>query len=493
MSINNDKLEKMITKGLLAIPEYQERFMNIDYRLLKNETCQTVCKSITDSYINDKKILSKDEILYKCKDLKEDDLAEILNLEINNPEQLTRDTMKHLITEQKKNVVLDLVDVLSGHSHESEIELVEKLRDLSLNRSSDKSMYQILNDLYQPTERITSMEIPELKYYLYPIIREESIILISGDSGIGKTQFVHQICKSVTENLDFLNWQTKDNREEVDLSDIISGNIKSPTVCYIDGELPLSLLKQRLLLHNLNNNVFPISCSEMQKNYGVSLYLNEPESREALLKILTEKKPDIVIFDNLASLCPGLDENSKKDYDPINQFALKLRHHGITTILIHHHGKSGNQRGTSARIDNIDTHIVLSKHKDRVEDGVCRFIFSLKKFRDYADNVDLIKPKEIEFSNGEWKILNNKISRDNLKCHVDVLKDIIETKKEGNKTIRKYTIGSLKERHPRYSIAKIRNIIKLYEAERYIETSGSNKYIKHKLTDIGQKFLEENH
>ena len=130
MSINNDKLEKMITKGLLAIPEYQERFMNIDYRLLKNETCQTVCKSITDSYINDKKILSKDEILYKCKDLKEGDLAEILNLEINNPEQLTRDTMKHLITEQKKNVVLDLVDVLSGHSHESEIELVEKLRDL---------------------------------------------------------------------------------------------------------------------------------------------------------------------------------------------------------------------------------------------------------------------------------------------------------------------------------------------------------------------------
>jgi putative DNA primase/helicase len=70
---------------------------------------------------------------------------------------------------------------------------------------------------------------------------------------------------------------------------------------------------------------------------------------------LIEQGIGLCVFDNLSSLTPGLDENSKRDWDLINQYLLDLRRHGITSIIIHHTTKNKKeQRGTSGRTDNID-------------------------------------------------------------------------------------------------------------------------------------------
>ena len=44
------------------------------------------------------------------------------------------------------------------------------------------------------------------------------------------------------------------------------------------------------------------------------------------------KKIKLWVIDNLASLAAGLDENKKRDWDPVNQFLLELRFAGISTI-----------------------------------------------------------------------------------------------------------------------------------------------------------------
>ena len=114
----------------------------------------------------------------------------------------------------------------------------------------------------------------------------------------------------------------------------------------------------------------------------------------------------LVALDNIASLAPGIDENSKKDWDPINQWLLELRFSGITTTLFHHENKSGGQRGTSAHEDNIDTSISLFRpHDYRIEEG-SRFIVKFKKTRISTKEFSLLQDYEFRLieTNGrvEW-------------------------------------------------------------------------------------------
>jgi putative DNA primase/helicase len=80
-------------------------------------------------------------------------------------------------------------------------------------------------------------------------------------------------------------------------------------------------------------------------------------------------------------LAPGIDENSKEQYDPINQWFLELRAAGITTIFLHHAGKSGLQRGTSGREDNIDVSLFLNRPKDYSPEQGARFVTKFEKSR----------------------------------------------------------------------------------------------------------------
>ena len=90
--------------------------------------------------------------------------------------------------------------------------------------------------------------------------------------------------------------------------------------------------------------------------------------RTTMKRILTTRGIKLWMLDNLASLAPGIDESSKCDWDPINQWLLELRFKGISTVMLHHEGKGGDQRGTSGREDNIDYSLSLCfKGQYRIE------------------------------------------------------------------------------------------------------------------------------
>jgi putative DNA primase/helicase len=132
--------------------------------------------------------------------------------------------------------------------------------------------------------------------------------------------------------------------------------------------------------------------------------------------ILLTRHIKLWIVDNLASLAGGLDENLKKDWDPINTWLLELRFAGIATILLHHTNKEGTQRGTSAREDNIDVSIMLKRPSDYSPEDGCRFITSFTKARVSLAALPLIGETEfklIEQQEGEysWSWANVKRER----------------------------------------------------------------------------------
>jgi putative DNA primase/helicase len=135
--------------------------------------------------------------------------------------------------------------------------------------------------------------------------------------------------------------------------------------------------------------------------------LNE-EWRAHMTKVLIDKGIKLWVIDNIASLAPGINENAKEDWDPINAWLLELRFAGIATILLHHVGKGGSQRGTSAREDNIDTSIVLKQPDNYQSDDGCRFVMQFKKNRVVSGDHFLIADQEFKYEHGKWDYDNPK-------------------------------------------------------------------------------------
>lgn len=63
---------------------------------------------------------------------------------------------------------------------------------------------------------------------------------------------------------------------------------------------------------------------------------------------------------------------------------LDLRRRGISVLLIHHSGKSGDQRGTSAREDIMDTVISLKRPQQYTMSEGARFEVHLTKARNLS-------------------------------------------------------------------------------------------------------------
>jgi hypothetical protein len=112
------------------------------------------------------------------------------------------------------------------------------------------------------------------------------------------------------------------------------------------------------------------------------LTLSTAAKRREIEDIL-EARPalKVLVLDNVSCLFPGIDENKKQDWEPINAWFIRLRHRGITVIFGHHSGKGGLQRGTSGREDALDTVIALSSPPGyQAKDG-CHFYWRFTKAR----------------------------------------------------------------------------------------------------------------
>jgi hypothetical protein len=236
---------------------------------------------------------------------------------------------------------------------------------------------------------------PERRYFLYPIIPEASITLVAGEDGSGKTMFCMGVADALSKGHDFQPWENR------------AGN---PIQClYFEGEMHPYDFRERLNQMDTNENlhVYSVGGNYMEPNSFGRGNLTQPEYREAMAIEILDKGIQFVVIDNLASLAPGINENIKNEYDPINQWLLSLRHAGVTIFLVHHLGKGGEQRGTSAREDNVDNIIYIKKPKGYGADDGCRFDLSFDKFRGRVEteSKDLLKNRQFWYKQdpqGQW-------------------------------------------------------------------------------------------
>ena len=221
-----------------------------------------------------------------------------------------------------------------------------------------------LEKVIKTAKDFLKIETPKKKTLLGSWLKEKQIILISGWRGVGKSWLALSLLDSITSNESFCSWQ-----------------IKEPVNClYLDAEMAKPDLDERLLTLNPE-----------QKRERPLLHWDKWQI--VTEEYLQDRKIKLWVADNITSLTPDLDENVKAEYDSINQWLLRLRFKGISTILVHHLGKQGTQRGTSAREDNIDISIRLTYPAGYQDIDGCKFDLKFTKtrlrHRDLKDISDL--------------------------------------------------------------------------------------------------------
>lgn len=203
--------------------------------------------------------------------------------------------------------------------------------------------------------------------------------------GRGKTYFALALALAVTrgENKFLGHYPTRGKRR----------------VLYIDGELPLRDLYERL--HKMDPSAPPelgFLSSEDLFRAGETLNLHDADTQgeiDAMLKKITRcgKKPDLIILDSLSTLSAGADENDNSQLDGLIQWLMRLRHGGYSVLLLHHTGKNGEQRGASRREDYLDTSIKLATPKTEIPHDGAHFVLEFTKTRDRRPNPDQLECK----------------------------------------------------------------------------------------------------
>jgi hypothetical protein len=241
-----------------------------------------------------------------------------------------------------------------------------------------------LEDVILGAKDFTALEIPPKKKFLNPWLTEQSITLISGWRGTGKTWLALSILDAITKGVSFGPWEAE----------------TSVPCLFLDGEMPTQDIIERT--RDLSIDSLNIYSDAYANSLGLTkANLLSETWRTNMKRILTTRDIKLWAIDNLASLAGGIDENSKRDWDPINAWLLELRFAGIATIMLHHTNKEGGQRGTSAREDNLDNSIILKRPFDYNPEDGCKFIMHFSKSRVKTQDLGLTTDTQFQLRQDE--------------------------------------------------------------------------------------------
>ncbi len=199
------------------------------------------------------------------------------------------------------------------------------------------------------------MELPVRENLLAPWLPTQGLVMVHAARGTGKTHLSLGIAYAVASGGQFLTWTAP----------------KPRGVLFIDGEMPASVLQERLAaLASTGSEIrapFHLVTPDLQP-FGIP-DLGTADGQQAI-DALVSPETALIIVDNLSCLVRSGKENEAESWQPVQTWALRHRARGRSVVFIHHSGKAGAQRGTSRREDVLDVVLALRRPLDyRPQEG----------------------------------------------------------------------------------------------------------------------------
>jgi len=235
--------------------------------------------------------------------------------------------------------------------------------------------------------------LPERKMIL-PWLPEGGLALIASRRGLGKTFFGISLALDAAKGFPFMKWCIQ----------------KPVGVLYVDGEMPLSDYRERV--SNFTDEVpegsfITLSHQSFYEKHEKDLDITCPQMQEAMIRLMDSKTElRLIIFDNLSSLAKIREDKSDDWREKCLPFLIVCRRRGVAVVLIHHTNKSGEQRGTGAREDHLDTSILLKPVASDDNDGAYFQVNFTKSRGVYGEEIEPFNAKLVKNLKGflNWEI-----------------------------------------------------------------------------------------
>jgi putative DNA primase/helicase len=234
-------------------------------------------------------------------------------------------------------------------------------------------------------EDLLAEEIRPREMLLDPVLPEQGLAMLYAYRGIGKTYLALGMAAAVASGAKFLRWQAPRPRR----------------VLFVDGELPAATIRERAAM-----TIAGFGDARLAPG---ALRIVTPDLQERPMPDLGTVKGqrliephlegvDLLVIDNLSSLCRSGNENEGEGWLPVQEWALGLRRRGMSVLFVHHAGKNKSQRGTSRREDLLDTVITLRHPSDYSPEDGLRAEVHFEKTRSLLG--EAARPFEVMMSNG---------------------------------------------------------------------------------------------
>jgi putative DNA primase/helicase len=213
-------------------------------------------------------------------------------------------------------------------------------------------------------------------------MNEGSLCMVHSWRGIGKTWFSLGIAQAIASGSPFLKWTA-----------FQSG------VLYFDCEMGMSWMKNRYSIVDRSAQYRTLSpCFNLftfEHMGGHTLNLTDIKNQQIMEGFINDTTK-LLIIDNLSAACKPIGrEDFKSCYSRFRDWLLDLKTRNISTLIVHHSGKEGKQRGISDIEDPLDVVIQLRRPDGyKPSDGTV-FEMHFEKTR----NIDPRDPTELEALN----------------------------------------------------------------------------------------------
>jgi hypothetical protein len=230
-------------------------------------------------------------------------------------------------------------------------------------------------------QEFIDMELPPRETMLAPWLMTQSLNMIYGWRGVGKTHVSLGISYALACGGKFLTWEADKPRR----------------VLLVDGEMPAPALQERLATIIASSEIMPepgflsIITPDLQK--GAMPDFATHEGQNSVSQIAEQVGAELIVIDNLSCLVrSGGRENEAESWLSVAEWALLQRQAGRSILFIHHSGKDGQQRGTSKREDLLDVVICLRRPPNYEPASGAVFEVHYEKARHLSGNdVDVIE------------------------------------------------------------------------------------------------------
>jgi putative DNA primase/helicase len=212
---------------------------------------------------------------------------------------------------------------------------------------------------------------------LSPVIKERSLVMLHGPRGVGKSFAALSIfCAAASGGKALGRW-----------------DCVNPVPClYVDGELPGEQLQSMFKAISFENgvnldNVHVVTNDTLPDIDTMMPDVSIMKGQRIIEHIIEKHGIKLLIIDNLVSLARLRKENDAESWTPVQDWLIRLRRLGVSVLIVHHDGKSGEQRGTSAKEDLLDVILHMKKAEDTLDtDGARADIIHSKHRYYYGDD-----------------------------------------------------------------------------------------------------------